>query len=98
MSDGEKAERKPKPIQLLRERRGPVDAALNERVKHSKQAMKALRKALKESPGTPPEIAGRCELPVAEVFRHLVAMVKYHEATFIKEDYADYFIYQLKED
>lgn len=86
-----------KPIQLMRERYGKPSAELNDSVKHHKQILKAVKSSLGKGLKTVPDIAEDTGLDKQEVFWHLVALTKYGEATYTKEDYG-YFTYALKED
>jgi predicted Rossmann fold nucleotide-binding protein DprA/Smf involved in DNA uptake len=66
-----------KPLDILRERRGPVPDALRNRVREHGRIEKALTDALAAGPRSAPEIAADTGLPTHQVFWHLMAMRKY---------------------
>ena len=83
-----------KPIDILRERRGPVPPELRERVKQHRTIKKAISDALRESPKTVPELAETTGFPTHEVLWHLTSMRKYGQVTEGDQE-GDYFRYAL---
>ena len=85
-----------KPVDLLRERRGPVPEELRGRVKDHNRAQKAITDALTGGAKTAPEVAEETGIPTDEVFWHLMAMRKYGSVTEAEEA-GDYYQYALTE-
>ncbi len=83
-----------KPIDILRERRGPVPPELRERVKQHRTIKKALTEALQGGPKTVLELAELTGFPSHEVFWHIVSMRKYGQVTEGDQD-GDYLRYML---
>jgi len=65
-----------KPLDLLRQRRGPVPPALREQVKRHRSLRKALTEALRECARTVPELSRATGLAPDEVFWHVMALRK----------------------
>jgi len=72
-------QKKKKPIQILRERRGGVPKDLLERNKRHASARRQLRTALQNGPKIVPELAKETGLPAQEAFWLLMGMKKYGE-------------------
>jgi hypothetical protein len=89
MADGGK-----KPIEILRERRGPVPDELRQRMREHNRIRKAIADALADGAKTPPEIADGIDARTDQVFWHLMAMRKYGSVAE-GEQYGDYFRYAL---
>ncbi len=85
-----------KPLDVLRERRGPVPDELRERVRENNRIQKAITDKLAEGPKTAPELAAAIGVPTDRVFWHLMAMRKYGKVTEDEQD-GDYFRYALIE-
>jgi predicted transcriptional regulator len=85
-----------KPIQVLRERRGPVPDELRQRVREHNRIQRAIADTLAEGAKTPPEVAAAIEVATDQVFWHLVAMRKYGQVAEGEQD-GDYFQYVLAE-
>ena len=83
-----------KPVDILRERRGPVPPELRERVRQHRAIKKALADALQEGPQTVPELSEITGSPTHEVFWHLISMRKYGQITEGDQE-GDYFRYAL---
>lgn len=83
-----------KPVDLLRERRGPVPEGLRERVRDHSGVRRAITDALAARPRSAPEIAEETGIPTHEVFWHLMAMRKYGSVTEA-EQAGDYYHYAL---
>jgi len=66
-----------KPIDIIRERRGPIPDELRERVREHNRIQRAIADALADGPKTPPEVAAAIEVPTDQVLWHLVAMRRY---------------------
>lgn len=82
------------PLQVLKERRGPVPRQLTEQVKRNNAVKSAIRKALASGPKSVPEIAEMTGLPAAQVFWFLMSMRKYGQVVEDSQD-GDYFRYAL---
>ncbi len=83
-----------KPLDDLRQRRGPVPDELRERVKEHTRIQKAITAALSQGPRTAVEIAAATGIPREQVFWHLMAMRKYGEVAEGEES-DGYFQYAL---
>jgi len=90
-----KAEKPPRPIEILRDRVGGVSKDLQASVKEQGRIRKLLRGALAGGPRTVPELGAQCELPPATVLWHLMAMRRYGEVVEAGEA-GDYVRYALK--
>jgi hypothetical protein len=90
-----KAEKPPRPIEILRDRMGGVSKELQASVKEQGRIRKALRSALAGGPRTVPELGAQCELPTPTVLWHLMAMRRYGEVVEAGEA-GDYVRYALK--
>ncbi|PWB73983.1 MAG: hypothetical protein C3F15_08640 [Holophagae bacterium] len=90
-----KAEKPPRPIEILRDRMGGVSKELQASVKEQGRIRKALRSALAGGPRTVPELGAQCELPTPDVLWHLMAMRRYGEVVEAGEA-GDYVRYALK--
>lgn len=90
-----KAEKPPRPIEILRDRMGGVSKELQASVKEQGRIRKALRSALAGGPRTVPELGAQCELPTPAVLWHLMAMRRYGEVVEAGEA-GDYVRYALK--
>jgi predicted transcriptional regulator len=84
-----------KPIEILRQRRGPVPEELRRRVSECNRIQKAIAGSLQDGPKTAPEIATATGVPTDQVFWHLMAMRKYGEVVEDEPDGA-YFRYALQ--
>jgi predicted transcriptional regulator len=85
-----------RPIDILRERRGPVPDALRQHVREHNSIQKAITDSLSEGPKTAPEIAAAIAVPAQQVLWHLMVMRKYGE-TAEGDQEGDYFQYMLTE-
>lgn len=85
-----------KPLQILKERVGPVPKELRERVKEHTGIKTKIKKALKEGPMTIPEIAEATEIESGTVLWHVMSMKKYGDIVEA-EQAGDYMKYKLVE-
>lgn len=85
-----------KPLDILRERRGPVPEELRQRVREHTRIRRAIADTLAEGPKTSPEISAAIGVPADKVFWHVIAMRKYGELAE-HEQSGDYFQYKLVE-
>ena len=89
-------EKKKKPLQILKEKIGPVPKERQEKVKEHTKIKSSIKKALKEGPLTIPEIAESTGLPSPTVLWHLMSMKKYGKVAE-REQSGDYLKYGLIE-
>lgn len=82
------------PLQVLRERRGPLPRQLTEQVRQNNAVKAAIRKALASGPKSVPEIAETTGLPAVQIFWFLMSMRKYGQVVEDSQD-GDYFRYAL---
>ena len=66
-----------RPLELLKERRGPLPKELLDRVRAQNAAKAAIRKALAGGPLTPPEVADAAGITPGDAIWLLTAMRKY---------------------
>ncbi len=85
-----------KPIDIIRERRGPIPDELRERVREHNRIQRAIANTLAQGPKTPPEIAEAIGVPTDQAFWHLIAMRRYGKVAE-GEQSGDYFQYGLVE-
>jgi len=90
----EKSEKKP--LQILKERVGPVPKELSDRVKEHAGIKTKIRKALKDGAMTIPEIAAATEIPSSSVLWHVMSMKKYGKIVEAEQS-GDYMKYKLAE-
>jgi hypothetical protein len=83
-----------KPLDILKEKHGPVSKELTGLVKEHNRIKTAIRKALKENPKTVPEISTETGIPSDIVFWHLMSMKKYRKVVE-GDQVGDYLKYQL---
>ena len=96
-SPGKESKGKETTSKLLRERLGGVPEKNLEYSKEVSRVRRAVLEALKEGPGTVPEIAGKTGLPADKVFWHLMSLRKYGKVCEI-EDVDEYVRYGLLEE
>ncbi len=89
--------KQPKPIQVLRERRGGVPRELVERNRQQSAIRKRITEILQTEPKTVPELAREIELPSHEVLRYVMGMKKYGKVVEA-EQVGGYFKYRLMEE
>ena len=65
------------PLQILKERRGPVPEELRAWTKEHNRMRREILKVLKDSPKTPPQVAEIVGIPTDKVFWFLMCMRKY---------------------
>jgi predicted transcriptional regulator len=86
-----------KPLQILKERVGPVPQELRDKVKEHAAIKTKIRKALKDGAMTVPEIAEATEIPSGTVLWHVMSMKKYGKVAEAEQS-GDYMKYKLTEE
>jgi hypothetical protein len=89
-------DRKKRPIDILRARRGGVSESLKLYVKEQQRIRKLLREGLKTGPKTVPQLAKQSGVEASRVLWHLMALRRYGEVVEGMEQ-EGYFLYELKE-
>jgi len=79
-------EKEKRPLEVFKERLGPADPEVLERVKYGKRVAAAIRKSLKDGPKTVPEMVELTELPDADLFWYVNALKKYGEVAVESKD------------
>jgi hypothetical protein len=82
------------PLQVLRERRGPLPKDLLDRVRTQNAAKTAIRRALADGPLTPPQVADAAGIPASEAIWLLTAMRHYGQVVEEGQD-GDYPLFGL---
>jgi predicted transcriptional regulator len=85
-----------KPLQILKERVGPLPTELTDKVKEHSRIKGKITKVLKEGPKTVPEIADAVDIPSPTVLWHVMSMKKYGKVAEA-EQAGDYLKYALIE-
>ena len=94
--DQDTKEPKKKPSShVLRDRMGGVPKAIQELSREHNKIKKKLKKALKESPLTVPELFEATHIPIEKVFWHLMSLKKYG-VVIEGEEQGSYVKYALK--
>jgi hypothetical protein len=83
-----------RPLERLKERRGPLPKELLDRVRAQNQAKAAIRRALAGGPLTPPEVAAAAGITPRDALWLLTAMRKYGQVVEAGQD-GDYPRYGL---
>ena len=86
----------PRPIDVLRQRRGGMTEEMKAFYKEQTRVKKAIRDTLRQGPKTIPDVALAAGLPTETVTWHLMAMRKYGDVIETMTS-GDYYIYRLKE-
>ena len=86
MEEEREKKKEKKPVEVFKERLGPADPEVLERVKYGNRLAAAIRKSLKDGPKTVPEMVELTELPDADLFWYVNALKKYGEVAIEGKD------------